>query len=35
LGGQLSITSPPGLIINLVFEEELSLNYAPVAYARQ
>jgi two-component sensor histidine kinase len=32
LGGELTITSPPGLTIDLVFEEEqLSPSYAPVA----
>jgi two-component sensor histidine kinase len=35
LGGELTITSPPGLTINLVFQEEqLSPSYAPVAYAQ-
>jgi two-component sensor histidine kinase len=35
LGGELTIISPPGLTINLVFEEEqLSPSYAPVAYAQ-
>ena len=34
LGGELTITSPPGLSISLVFEEEqLSLVFAPVAQA--
>jgi two-component sensor histidine kinase len=35
LGGELTITSPPGLTVNLVFEEEqLNPSYAPVAYAQ-
>jgi two-component sensor histidine kinase len=35
LGGELTITSPPGLTINLVFQEEqLTPSYAPVAYAQ-
>jgi two-component sensor histidine kinase len=33
LGGELVITSPPGLSIKLVFEEELSAVFAPVAQA--
>jgi two-component sensor histidine kinase len=36
LGGELTITSPPGLTISLVFEEEqLSPSYAPAAYVQQ
>ncbi len=35
LGGELTITSPPGLTINLVFQEEqLTPSYAPADYAR-
>jgi two-component sensor histidine kinase len=36
LGGELTLTSPPGLTISLVFaEEQLTPSYAPMAYSQQ
>jgi two-component sensor histidine kinase len=35
LGGELTLSGPPGLTINLIFQEEqLSPSFAPAAYAR-
>ncbi len=35
LGGELTLTSPPGLTINLIFtEEQFSLSFANTDYAQ-